>query len=126
MHLQQNRASGGETAHIGDQATIHHDHLSRCLNQPRWTMVPRRRPPQHPSQHEEGQQAESNAISGTTSTQKSLSRCLEGSPFSSGKPRASRSANQPSATLRARLRMRPMVAALGHEITPRASRRLKV
>ena len=45
----------------------------------------------------------------------------------SGKPRASRSASQASATLRARLRIRPMVAVRSvTEITPRASSRLKV
>ena len=48
-------------------------------------------------------------------------------PSSKGKPNACRSANQASATLRARVRMRPIVAVLSvTEITPRASSRLKV
>ena len=75
------------------------------------------------------EQTERRQLPGQTNDGSALiKRLCQAFPRSSkGKPRASRSASQASATLRARLRILPIVAVLSvTEITPRASSKLNV
>ena len=80
-----------------------------------------------PWKHKERQETEAMASAERRRRRNHQAAVSRVPPFKSGKPRASRSASQASATLRARLRIRPMVAVRSvTEITPRASSRLKV